>query len=180
MEQQPQLNEHNKQEYPPMHIDEYINEIKSCIQNNIPSILKNLIKHSQPKQKIIITAFQNQLLSAFIGSIPYITWTKEYKIGGRRDSIDIYGKESKGSYNIIIELDKPRADQIAKKIVSRIANYLDEPFIYIAICYPGTDKMNPNECIKYFEYGKEIINKINPNAKLVGCIISNNLNVEFY
>ncbi|WP_418795774.1 hypothetical protein [Phocaeicola plebeius] len=180
MEQEIQLNAHNKQEYPPMHIDEYINEIKSCIQNNIPSILKNLIKHSQPKQKIIITAFQNQLLSAFIDSIPYITWTKEYKIGGRRDSIDIYGKENKGSYNIIIELDKPRADQIAKKIVSRIANFLDEPFIYIAICYPGTDKMNPNECIKYFEYGKEIINKINPNAKLVGCIISNNLNVEFY
>lgn len=52
MEQEIQLNAHNKQEYPPMHIDEYINEIKSCIQNNIPSILKNLIKHSQPKQKI--------------------------------------------------------------------------------------------------------------------------------
>ena len=180
MEKQPQLNEHNKQEYPPMHIDKFISEIKSCIQNNIPSVLENLIKYYQPKQKIIITTFQNQLLSAFIDSIHYITWTKEYKIGGRKDSIDIYGKENKGSYNIIIELDKPRADQIAKKIVSRIANYLDEPFIYIAICYPGTDKMNPNECVKYFEYGKEIINKINPNAKLVGCIISNNLNIEFY
>lgn len=180
MNQISQLNEHNKQEYPPMNIDEYISKIKSCIKNNIPSILKNLIKYSQPQQKIIITAFQNQLLSAFIDSIHYITWTKEYKISGRKDSIDIYGKENEGSYNIIIELDKPRADQFAKKLVSRIANYLNEPFIYIAICYPGTDRMNPNECIKYFEYGKIITNKINPNAKLIGCIIDNNLNAEFY
>lgn len=180
MEQEIQPNEHNKQEDPLMHIDGYISKIKSCIQNNIPSSLERLTKYTQSEQKIIIADFQNQLLTAFIHSIHSITWTKEYKMGERKDSIDIYGKENRGSYNIIIELDKPRADQVAKKIVSRIAKFLDEPFIYIAICYPGTNRMNPNECIKYFEYGKEIINKINSNAKLVGCIINNDLNIEFY
>lgn len=180
MEQQPQLNEHNKQEYPPMHIDKYIHEIKLCIKNNIPTNLRSLTKHTQSEQKTIITVFQNQLLKVFTNSIHSIEWNKEYKIGGRRDSIDIYGKDKKSNYNIIIELDKPRADQVAKKILSRIANYLNEPFIYIAICYPGTDKMNLNECIKYFEYGKKIVNNINRNAKLIGCIIDNNLNIQFY
>ncbi len=164
----------------PMHIDNYIYQIKLCIENNIPPNLGSLTKHTQSEQKTIINAFQNQLLKALIDSIHSIEWNKEYKIGGKRDSIDIYGKDNKSSYNIIIELDKPRADQVAKKILSRIANYLNELFIYIAICYPGTDKMNPNECIKYFEYGKKLINKINSNAKLLGCIIDNNLNVQFY
>ena len=180
MEQQPTLNEHNKQEYPPMHIDKYIHEIKLCIKNNIPTNLRSLTKHTQSEQKTIITVFQNQLLKVFTNSIHSIEWNKEYKIGGRRDSIDIYGKDKKSNYNIIIELDKPRADQVAKKMLSRIANYLNEPFIYIAICYPGTDKMNLNECIKYFEYGKKIVNNINRNAKLIGCIIDNNLNIQFY
>lgn len=175
-----QLNAHNKSEYPPKHIEGYTGEIKSCIQNNIPPSLKKLIKHSQSEQKIIITDFQNQLLTAFINSIPSIRWTKEYKIKGKRDSIDIYGHDDRYNYSIIIELDKPRADQVAKKIVSRIANYLNESFIYIAICYPGTNSMNPHECIKYFEYGKVIVTKINPSAKLIGCIIDNNLNVKFY
>lgn len=175
-----ELNEQNEKEYLPIHIDNYIHNIKLCIKNNIPFNLRSLTQHTQLEQKIIITAFQNQLLKAFTDSINPIEWNTEYKIGGRRDSIDIYGKDKKSSYNIIIELDKPRADQVAKKILSRIAIYINEPFIYIAICYPGTNKMNPNECIKYFEYGKKIINNINPNAKLIGCIIDNNLNVQFY
>lgn len=180
MEQEVILNEHNKQEYLSVDIDEYICEIKSCIQKNVPQEFKSLIKYSQVAQRIIVAAFQNQLFAALEDSIHPVTWFKEYKIGKERDSIDIYGKENDGDYNVIIELDKPRADQVAKKIVSRIANYLEEPFIYIAICYPGTDKMNPNECVKYFGYGKKIINKINSRAKFVGCIIDNNLNVEFY
>lgn len=176
--EQLQFNE-NSQEYS-LYIDECIFKIKSCILNSIPSKLKNLTKNSTREQKIIITTFQDQLLAAFVDSINSITWTKEYKIGERRDSIDIYGKEKKGNYNIIIELDKPRADQVSKKIVSRIANYLNEPVVYFAICYPGTDKMNPNECIKYFEYGKKITSRINPQTKFIGCLIDNRLNVAFY
>lgn len=180
MEQELQLNEHNKQEYPPILVDEYICKIQSCICNNIPSSLNSLRQYSQSEQKTIITAFQNQLLATFTDSIRSIRWLKEYKMGTRRDAIDIYGKDCISGYNVIIELDKPRADQVAKKMLSRIANYLNEPFIYFAICYPGTDCMNPNECVKYFGYGKEIVGKINPNAKLIGCIIDNNLNVRFY
>ena len=154
MEQELQLNEHNKQEYPPILVNEYICRIQSCISNSIPSSLNSLKQYSQSEQKTIITAFQNQLLTTFTDSIRSIKWLKEYKMGTRRDAIDIYGKDCISGCNVIIELDKPRADQVAKKMLSRIANY--------------------------FGYGKEIVGKINPNAKLIGCIIDNNLNVRFY
>lgn len=164
----------------PMDVNEYLLEIKSRIKRNIPTNLKNIVNHTQQEQKSIIATFQNLLIESF-NEIPHdITWIEEQKIGNRKDSIDIYGKDNRNGYNIIIELDKPRADQVAKKMVSRIANYLYEPFIYVAICYPGTDKMNPNECIKYFEFGKMITNKINSNSMLIGCIIDNNLNITFY
>lgn len=102
MEQELQLNEHNKQEYPPILVDEYICKIQSCICNNIPSSLNSLRQYSQSEQKTIITAFQNQLLATFTDSIRSIRWLKEYKMGTRRDAIDIYGKDCISGCNVII------------------------------------------------------------------------------
>ena len=56
-----------------------------------------------------------ELRTTFTDSIRSIKWLKEYKMGTRRDAIDIYGKDCISGCNVIIELDKPRADQVAKK-----------------------------------------------------------------
>ena len=70
----------------------------------------------------------------------------------RRDEVDIYGKfnsEDDDNGAVVIELDKWRSNQIAKKFVSRFALTLERPLIYIALCYGGTPHMNKNECSKY-------------------------------
>jgi len=62
--------------------------------------------------------------------------------------VDIYGtlssKDNAGA--VIIELDKWRADQVAKKFVLRFALTLELPLICIALCYGGTQYMNKSEC----------------------------------
>ena len=67
-----------------------------------------------------------------------------------RDSIDIFG-EGKG-FVVAIELDKNRADQVAKKFVSRMAMLPPTKIYFISLCYPGTQNMNKPECRKYFSY----------------------------
>lgn len=67
-----------------------------------------------------------------------------------KDSIDIYGESE--DFVVAIELDKNRADQVAKKFVSRVALLPDEKVYFLSICYPGTKRMNLNECVKYFGY----------------------------
>ena len=51
-----------------------------------------------------------------------------------------------------IELDKNRADQVAKKFVSRMAILPTTTVYFISLCYPGTEMMNKSECAKYFGY----------------------------
>ena len=73
---------------------------------------------------------------------------------GKRDSIDIFG--SNKDICIVIELDKHRADQVAKKFLSRNSLLIDKNLFYISLCYPGTSNMNSSECIKYFGYCKKL------------------------
>lgn len=69
-----------------------------------------------------------------------------------RDSIDIFGGCQYG--NIVIELDSNRADQVAKKFVSRSVLCGDANFLYVSYCYGGTKVMekSENEVMKYFRY----------------------------
>jgi len=67
-----------------------------------------------------------------------------------KEAIDVFGKTD--SALVVIELDKNRADQVAKKFVSRSATFKNEKIYYISLCYPGTDRMNLSECVKYFGY----------------------------
>jgi hypothetical protein len=69
-------------------------------------------------------------------------------------------------YSIAIEFDAARADQVAKKFVSRSALLQKENLIYIAYCYPGTKSMSLPEVIKYFGYMKII----SESLKLTGFI----------
>ncbi len=94
--------------------------------------------------------------------------------GQLRDSADIWGFYK--GYELIIELDATRADQVAKKIVSRfcysILHKSDKPIIYVALLYQGTKSMNPEECKKYFKMGDVILQKINKGNILIGYIIN--------
>jgi hypothetical protein len=107
------------------------------------------------RAKIIIDDFQRSLFKVLENKIPKFSWTIEYSPASNiKDTIDIFGKNS--LMYIVIELDKHRADQVAKKFVSRSALLIDKSIFYISLCYPGTIRMNKGECIKYFGYCKEL------------------------
>ncbi|RUO34093.1 hypothetical protein [Aliidiomarina soli] len=105
----------------------------------------------QHVQKAIVTNFQNSVFQRLQDSIPSLNWTMEYTPSkSQKDSIDIYGEAEE--LVVAIELDKNRADQVAKKFVSRIALLPDKKVYFLSLCYPGTAGMNLNECVKYFGY----------------------------
>lgn len=89
----------------------------------------------------------------------------------RRDSIDIYG--SSNNLVVVIEIDASRADQVAKKMLSRAYAVMNENkhVLYIALCYPGTDSMNTEECVKYFKYGSAIFKKLKEKSDVLGFVI---------
>ncbi|WP_442765419.1 hypothetical protein [Sulfurospirillum cavolei] len=118
-----------------------------------------LIGKSQPEQKEMVKKFQKDLFSILREKIVDVRWELEYQPkSARRDAIDIYGKTE--GFIIIIELDKHRADQVAKKFISRSALFANEKIFYISLCYPGTEKMSKPETIKYFEYCQILSEKI--------------------
>jgi len=83
--------------------------------------------------------------------MPEVLWSVEHRPSAtNRDSIDIFGQSS--DFVVAIELDKNRADQVAKKFVSRMALLPATTVYFISLCYPGTERMNRSECEKYFGY----------------------------
>ncbi len=82
------------------------------------------------------------------------TWEREFKPSiYHGDSLDLFGKSNhKSDYSIVIEFDAHRADQVAKKFVSRVALLSDRNIIYIAMCYPVKSEVSKKECEKYFNY----------------------------
>jgi hypothetical protein len=82
------------------------------------------------------------------------------------DRIDLLVKVSieNDEFIVVIEFDASRADQVAKKFLSRIAQIPNQNLIYIAYCYPGTKKMNLSEVNKYFIYMKNIASKLGLSA----------------
>lgn len=148
---------------------------KSCFQNDVyegiltaikslesQNYFDELIGKSQPEQKEIVTKFQKDLFFILTESIIDVRWELEYQPKPTiRDAIDIYGKGE--SFMVIIELDKHRADQVAKKFISRSALFANEKIFYISLCYPGTHNMPKAETIKYFEYCQILSEKIGHN-----------------
>jgi hypothetical protein len=122
--------------------------------------LHNLESLNQTSQKQRIDTFQARGHANLEKILPNMNWRSPHIfMQGRRDEADIYGTFSfseDDNGTVIIELDKWRADQIAKKFVSRFALTLEQPLIYIALCYGGTINMNRSECEKYFSYCKRI------------------------
>ena len=119
----------------------------------------NLIGKSQPEQKAIVARFQNDLCDKLSSEIIEIEWELEYQPNiDARDAIDIFGISE--NFVIAIELDKHRADQVAKKFISRSALLSNKTIFFISLCYPGTTNMQINETKKYFKYCKILSEKI--------------------
>ena len=112
---------------------------------------KDHLDKSQKEQKAIVTLFQRELRNELFMGMLGVDWSTEFMPSdSSRDSIDIYGEGD--GFVVAIEIDKNRADQVAKKFVSRMAILPDTKVYYISICYPGTKSMSKSECVKYFGY----------------------------
>ena len=161
-------------------MEEFIKKLKCSIKDSLFEDLYTLpSRESSSQQREIVKMFSNRLITELSKNVPSFRWEQDHRMtNNSKDSINIFGL-SEDVY-VIIELSKPRADQIAKKMLSRMACHLDKNIIYIAICYPGTEKMDVNECVKYFGFGSMLMNKINKESNVIGCIIRKNFGIRFY
>jgi len=137
---------------------------KKLIPGKVHKILSSfqvphLDKYSQSEQRAIINRLQEDILLKLKIEVPDFEWKPLHKISNTvRDEIDIHGSNTSSSKKtiILIELDKWRADQIAKKFVSRTSHTLRDNVHYFAVCYGGTTNMNQNERKKFFTYCEKI------------------------
>ena len=118
--------------------------------------LKNL---SQSEQRIKVAYSQDFITNLLRDKHTDFEWKMEHKLSEKSDSIDIYG--NRNNEIIIIELDKWRADQVAKKLISRTALMIDKKIEFISLCYAGTDRISKPECLKFFRCGNIIQLKLN-------------------
>lgn len=121
--------------------------------------VKDLITFNQSEQKEKVQDLQHFIVKHLEKNHSNFEWQMEYKVSENRDAIDIFGE--KGQQILIIELDKWRADQVAKKLISRTALMIDRKVGFISLCYAGTERMNKNECLKYFRYGNIVSTELN-------------------
>ncbi len=98
-------------------------------------------------------------------------WQKEYRpLKKYKDKIDLFGVDENG-FKIVIELDTNRADQVAKKFVSRMALLREDDVLYIVLCYPPKDSevLNKegakNEVKKYLNFCKTLVEYFNENKR---------------
>lgn len=112
---------------------------------------------------------QHDLHNYLTQNLPNYNWSEEYKLLCN-DKADIVGQldnntvdEKSGNRSdistIIIELDNARADQVAKKYVSRrLANakLFRNKALYVHVLYCTEAKINPSEAYKYLGYCKRL------------------------
>ncbi|SIS48071.1 hypothetical protein SAMN05421766_102211 [Zobellia uliginosa] len=140
--------------------DNWFEQIVNSLNNlNCELYVKGLTKLKQSEQKVKVQNLQNYILEHLKEYHSDFKWRTEFQVSEARDAIDIFGE--KNNEILIIELDKWRADQVAKKLISRTAIMIDKKIGFISLCYAGTEKMNKNECLKFFRYGKTILSKLN-------------------
>jgi hypothetical protein len=132
--------------------DPVLHSLVSCISGiECARFFLDHLGRSQPDQKIIVTNFQAFATNILACTLSDIQWRMEYCPSRQTgDCVDIFG--SGNGFVVAIELDKNRADQVAKKFVSRMAILPPTSIYFVSLCYPGTEKMNKSECAKYFRY----------------------------
>mgnify|MGYP006873151979 CR=1 FL=1 len=143
------------------------------------SVSRNLPHGSTPQYKKQVRSDFDKIKKEFQDTLAL-----ERNLGGKtehqlfddtKDRADVW--VDKGKYEVIIEIDAARADQVGKKMLSRYcysARISPKPVVYVALLYQGTTSMNQGECEKYFQMGYEVLKKINDDNIFIGYIISNN------
>jgi hypothetical protein len=152
--------------------------IMNCISNAVQKVGEPFINGATDKQKVelqkLLKVEFQQSLNPDVSEIEYRLNTN---VNGNRDRCDVYAETSE--YQMLVEIDATRADQLAKKMLSRYyyahTTSQNRPTIYICLLYPGTDSMNPNECIKYMEMGKEVLLAMNSKNRFIGGFIKDNV-----
>lgn len=131
--------------------DPFLESLVVCINSiNCAEHFTHHLGRSQREQGPVVQTFQQVLGRTLAATFPEMSWSLEHQNASGKAAIDIFGKSHETT--VVIELDKHRADQVAKKFVSRSAMFKTEKIYYISLCYPGTHKMNMTECVKYFGY----------------------------
>lgn len=119
--------------------------------NNLVGII-NSFKYNENRHSDIYN-LQNDLTEYLNNRYNSFVWKNEFKTESEHnDRIDIIGISKTENYKHIIELDAIRADQVAKKFVSRMALFINENICYTVVCYPGRKSTKVNETKKYFNY----------------------------
>ena len=148
-----------------------VQKIKACLGQPIPACLgdpddsfRNSLGVCRKRIHKVIEAFQKALANNLAPNSDLKEITEFSLFEKSRDKADIrlesYQHNGK-DYELIIEIDATRADQVAKKMLSRFCHSLElqpsKPLFYIALLYQGTTSMNPDECIKYFNMGATVL-----------------------
>ena len=152
--------------------------IMDCISNAVQKVSVPFVSGATNGQKTELQGFMAEEFTRHLNLIEDADI--EHRLltdpSGNRDRCDVYAETDK--YQILVEIDATRADQLAKKMLSRYyyahATSQGKPTVYVCLLYPGTDSMNPNECIKYMTMGKEILLSMNPANRFIGGFIKGN------
>ncbi len=152
-----------------------INSIKKSLSIDTDKLIRQQLSGVSPRTHRDVERFQS-VLAQFLGGDATVGKNIEKQLfKSSRDSADIwfypYGEE----YELIIEIDATRADQVAKKMLSRFCHSVTEvekkPLIYVALLYKGTASMNSEECKKYFQMGATVLRKLDERNILIGYIV---------
>ncbi|MCW3786866.1 hypothetical protein [Plebeiibacterium sediminum] len=135
------------------------NNILSDVYNKVINFNYDIKKHAD------VNVLQLEVIEYLKSLLPMYEWDIECHISDKyKDRVDIMGVSKTSDYIVVIELDAHRADQIAKKFVSRMALLMERKVVYIALCYPGTDNMPKPEAQKYFNYCTQIAKQLSTGA----------------
>ncbi len=150
-----------------------------AISNNT-SLLKGHFVRSNKNDHSFIEQFQDGITKSLQEIESSYSWKTEHKFDGTiKDSVDIYGS-MKGDKDWIIEIDATRADQVAKKFVSRLAlGGLSRPIVYVAVLYKSTQE-DPSQSKKFLYYQNLIAKKISKDIEVYGLYIDSQCNIELW
>lgn len=149
-----------------------IKPLKRAVNNNI-AFLARYIQRVNDHDHREVHNFQDAVVKDMNQYTNSSNWQKEVRLlKGQKDSIDILGQDSYG-LEWIIEIDAQRADQVAKKALSRIAvkSANGKPIHYVAILYPRKQFNNKTECIKYLKYAKLFCDTFQKNVTIHAIVI---------
>lgn len=127
-------------------------------------------KDSKAQKRQLVKQFQRTLSTFLEGDVEVPIFKDMGDVWEKvQDRADIFWEKD----NLLVEIDATRADQVAKKMLSRFcyASLGEKPIIYVAVLYPGTDSMSTEECKKYFKMGSQVLKSMNPNNRFIGYII---------